>query len=53
MNYVQRAKKKAKMFAGKQAIGRMARMLANASDENLIKLTRLIERFMITDMQKR
>jgi MoaA/NifB/PqqE/SkfB family radical SAM enzyme len=30
----------------------MARMLSSASDENLIRLTRLIERFMVTDTQK-
>jgi MoaA/NifB/PqqE/SkfB family radical SAM enzyme len=49
MNYIQ----KAKSYAARQAIGQMVKMLANASDESLIRLTRIAERFMITDTQKR
>ena len=52
MNYVQKAKTKAKMYAARHAIGQMVKMLANASDENLIRLTRLAERFMVTEAQR-
>ncbi|MGB9597721.1 MAG: radical SAM/SPASM domain-containing protein, partial [Candidatus Poribacteria bacterium] len=49
MRYVQ----KAKMAAAKGVVSQMAKMLANASDESLIKMTKLVERFMITDTQKK
>ena len=48
MKYVQ----KAKTYAARHVVGQMAKMLTNASDENLIRLTRLSERFMVTDIQK-
>jgi len=53
MNYVQKAKTKAKKYAARQAVSQMARMLANASDESLIRMTRLMEKFMVTDAQRR
>lgn len=49
MNYIQRAKN----FAARQAISQMMKMLANASDENLIRLTKIAEKFMVTYTQKR
>ncbi len=53
MNYVRRAKEKAKAYAARHVVAQMARMLANASDESLIRMTRLAERFMVTDTQRR
>jgi len=53
MNYVRRAKEKAKAYATRHVVAQMARMLANASDESLIRMTRLAERFMVTDTQRR
>ena len=52
MNYVRRVRKKARTYAARQAIAQMAGMLANASDESLIRLTRVAERLMVTDLQK-
>jgi len=52
MNYVRRAKTRAKMYAVRHVLGQMAKMLASASDEDLVRLTRFAERFMITDSQK-
>jgi len=49
MRYVQ----KAKMAAAKGVVSQMAKMLANASDESLIRMTKLVEKFMITDTQKK
>lgn len=48
MSYVQRFK----AYAAKRAIGQMVKMLASASDESLIKLTQVAEKFMITNTQK-
>lgn len=49
MNYVERAK----MMAARGIVSQMAKMLANSSDESIIKMIKLIERLMITETQKR
>ncbi len=53
MNYVRRVREKAKAYTARHLIGQMATMLASASDESLIRMTRLAKRFMITDTQRR
>jgi len=52
MKYVQNATTKAKQYAARQTVAQMARMLTNSSDESLVRLTRIAEKFMVTDTQK-
>ncbi len=49
MRYVQKAKK----YAARGVVNQMAKMLANASDANLIRMTKMAEMLMITEMQKK
>ncbi|MGQ9608399.1 MAG: radical SAM protein [bacterium] len=49
MNYVERVK----MQAARGLVGQMAKMLANSSDEGIIKMIKLIEKLMITETQKK
>jgi MoaA/NifB/PqqE/SkfB family radical SAM enzyme len=49
MKYVQ----KAKMYATKGVVSQMVRLLANTSDENLIRMTKMVEKFMVTETQKK
>lgn len=49
MNYVERVK----MQAARGLVSQMAKMLANSSDEGIIKMIKLIEKLMITETQKK
>jgi MoaA/NifB/PqqE/SkfB family radical SAM enzyme len=53
VNYIHKARARAKTYVAGRVVGQVARMLANASDENLIRLTRVVERAMLTDTQRR
>jgi len=49
MNYVEAVK----MKAARGFVGSMAKMLANSSDESIVRVIKIIEKLMITDTQKK
>jgi len=49
MRYIQ----KAKMYAARGVVSQIARMLTNTSDENLIRVTKMVENLMVTETQKK